>query len=126
MAAEIEVLVVDEDAEVLELTETFLDRESDRITVTTETDPHDALEVLVDGAFDCVVSDYQMPKLDGIELFEAIREERPTLPFFLLTATADEDFDERAESAAVTGYVRKGVGSDHYTELADAIETAFE
>jgi CheY-like chemotaxis protein len=126
MPEEISVLVVDEDDEVLELSELFLEREGDRITTATERDPEAALDAVTAGEFDCVVSDYQMPKLDGIELFQAIREDRPDLPFFLLTAAADEDIDEDALAADVTGFVQKGVGSDHYTELATEIEATFE
>lgn len=40
----------------------------------------EALRLLVDGAFDLVVTDINMPDLDGIELILAVREQRPDLP----------------------------------------------
>jgi len=121
MEGPIDVLVVDEDAEVLELTATFLQSKGDRIAVETETDPEHAAERAVNGAFDCVVSDYRMPGMNGTELCLAVREHRE-LPFFLFTA-ADRDVVE-SDSECISGYVRKGAGTDHYEELVAQIERA--
>jgi len=124
MVGQIRVLAVDEDPDVLELTETFLRRESDRLAVETETSASAALERVTDGEFDCVVSDYRMPEMDGLELFEEIRETDPDIPFFLFTAAADRETSEAALSAGVSGFVRKGAGTEHYEELADLITDA--
>ncbi|WP_340101793.1 response regulator [Salinibaculum salinum] len=124
MGADIRVLVVDEDEDVLELTETFLEREADALSVLTEPRASAAVDRVTDGDIDCVVSDYRMPEMDGLELFEAVRERDGDLPFFLLTAAADEKTLDRAESAGVTGFIQKGAGTDHYTDLADRIVDA--
>ncbi|MEF8813437.1 MAG: response regulator [Halovenus sp.] len=124
MAGSIRVLAVDEDPDVLELTETFLRRASDRIAVETETSASAALDRVAEGEVDCVVSDFRMPAMDGLELFEAIRETDPDIPFFLFTAAADRETSEAALSAGVTGFVRKGSGTEHYEELADLITDA--
>lgn len=126
MGDEINVLVVDEDPEVLDLTRTFLERNSERIDAATEESAGEVLEIVGDGEFDAVVSDFKMPEMDGIELFEKVREHRPEMPFFLFTAKDSKEFDERAAAAGVTGFVRKGVGTEHYEELAADIEAAFE
>ncbi|MXR51974.1 response regulator [Halovenus sp. WSH3] len=126
MAAEIDVLVVDEDDDMLELTETFLERESDAISVTTEKHPPTAAERLEDGEFDCVVSDLRMPEMDGIELCQAVREKRPELPFFLFTAASPSDIESQEGSDQLSGTVQKGTGTDHYTDLANRIEAASE
>lgn len=120
--AAIEVLTVDEDVDMLELTETFLERESDRIVVTTEKQPPVAAERLVDGEFDCVVSDLRMPGMDGIELCTTVREHRPDLPFFLFTAASMEDIESNPDSEQLSAIVQKGTGTDHYTTLAEKIE----
>lgn len=126
MAAAIEVLVVDEDEDMLELTETFLERESDRITATTEKRPPAAADRLVDGEFDCVVSDLRMPEMDGIELCTTVREHRPDIPFFLFTAASLEDIESNPDSEQLSDVVQKGTGTDHYTDLAEKIEAAVE
>jgi CheY-like chemotaxis protein len=121
----IEVLVVDEDPELLTLTETFLGRESDRIAVRTETSPEQAINLVAQEEIDCVVSDFRMPQMNGIELFERLRADGLDVPFFLFTA-ADRLIEERAVDAGVTGYVQKGSGTDHYTDLVTRIEDAVE
>jgi CheY-like chemotaxis protein len=126
MAAPISVLLVDEDVEVLELTQTFLEREDDALEVTTETGAADALDRLEDGAFDCVVSDYAMPNMTGVEFLEAVRERQPGLPFFFFTGKDSEEIEAVADTADITGYVQKGTGTERYGELADAIRSAVE
>lgn len=120
----IHLLAVDEDTETLEIIELFLERESDHIEVTTEPDPDLAVERVATDAIDCVVSDYRMPKLDGVELCRAVREYDPEVPFFLFTGMTDDSTHDEAEAAGVTGVVRKKTGTDHYTELAECVEAA--
>lgn len=126
MGGEVRVLVVDEDRDVLDLTETFLERESDAITVRTETSPEAAADRATEPEIDCVVSDLRMPGMDGLELFEEVRADDDEVPFFLLTAATDEETVTRAEQAGVTGLVIKGAGSDHYADLAERILEAVD
>jgi CheY-like chemotaxis protein len=124
MADRIRVLVVDEDSDVLELAEMFLEREAERLDVETETSAAAAAERIGDGDVDCVVSDYRMPGMDGIELLERVREAGADLPFFLTSATVDDEAVAAAEAAGAAGFVRKGSGSDHYADLAARIREA--
>lgn len=73
---------VDDDRDYLELIRSGLDREDD-FQVRTSSDPEAALDSLEE--VDCVVSDYDMPRMDGLELLSAIRERDPDLPFVLFT-----------------------------------------
>ncbi len=119
----IDVLHVD-DPDLTETTARFLEREDARIEVTTATGPEEALDRLDDGGFDCVVSDYDMPEMDGLELFEAVRETHPDLPFILFTGKGDEAVAARAVSAGVTDYVRKSADTEQYGLLANRITNA--
>lgn len=116
----IDVLLVDEDRDVLEIVETFLGQEDD-FEVAGETDPQEALDRLGDGGFDAVVSDYKMPKLDGLELCSALRERGDEIPFLLFTARELEDLEGAAADAGVTNIVQKGTGTEQYSVLADHI-----
>jgi len=126
MAGTITVLLVDEDTDVLELTQTFLEREDDAITVTTETSSPDALDRLESDSFDCVVSDYSMPSMSGIEFLQEVREREPGLPFFFFTGKNREEIETEAGDLEVTGYVQKGTGTDRYTDLAEEIRAAVQ
>lgn len=116
----IDVLLVDEDRDVLEIVETFLGQE-DGFEVTGETDPERALDRITDGGYDAVVSDYKMPKLDGLELCSALRDRGNDVPFLLFTARELEDLEAAADDAGVTNVVQKGTGTEQYSVLADHI-----
>jgi len=75
------VLHVDDEQQVCELTEAFLERITDRFDVRTDTDPGKVLDRISADPIDCIISDYQMPGMDGIELLSAVREEYPNLPY---------------------------------------------
>jgi len=119
------VLVVDDDAEMAELSSVFLRRELERVATTTVLDPTAVPEALREGEYDCVVSDYDMPELDGLELLERIREEGFALPFVLFTGKGSEEIASRAISAGVDEYLQKG-GPEEYPVLANKVENLVE
>ena len=126
MTAPIRVLHVDDDGDVADLAATFLTREADGIAVEPVTGAAEALDRIREGSFDCVVSDYEMPGADGIELLEAVREEYPDLPFILFTGRGSEAVASDAISAGVTDYLQKDTGTEQYELLANRIRNAVE
>lgn len=117
----IEVLIVDEDPDVLEVTEAFLGRH-EGLTVATETDPEAARDAVVGGEYDAVVTDLTMPELDGLALASAVREARPDVPVFLFTGREADDVEGDLEP--VTAVVQKSTGTDQYDDLAERIRAA--
>ncbi len=120
----IRVLAVDDEPEFGDLTAEFLERESDRLAVETTTDADEALDRLRGGRIDCVVSDYDMPGTDGIELLESVRETYPDLPFVLYTGNGSEAVAAEAIRRGATDYLQKDTGTGQYTVLANRIENA--
>ncbi|WP_281195005.1 PAS domain-containing protein [Halorubrum sp. F4] len=125
MTERIDVLHVDDDPSVLDLTEAYLDRELASVSVTGVTGPEAGLDRLDAGSFDCVVSDYDMPGTDGLAFFEALREDHPTVPFVLYTGKGSEEIASRALNAGVTGYFQKG-GPEQLQRLATRVRQAVE
>jgi PAS domain S-box-containing protein len=121
----IRVLHVDDDPAFVDLAATFLEREDDRIEVVTATSAADGLDGLDEG-IDCVVSDYDMPGLNGIDFLERVREGHADLPFVLFTGKGSEEIASEAISAGVTDYVRKSPGSEQYEILVNRIVNAVE
>jgi PAS domain S-box-containing protein len=123
----IRVLLVDDEPGFADTAAALLEARDDRLDVRPETDPDAALSAVESGAVDCVVSDYDMPGTDGIELLEAVRERRGDLPFVLFTGKGSERVASEAVAAGVDGYLTKG-GDDPYATLAsrvvDAVSTA--
>lgn len=122
---EIRVLHVDDDPDFADLAGLFLERENDDISVVTESNAEDGLQRLEgDDEIDCVVSDYNMPRLNGIEFLERVREQWPDKPFILYTGKGSEEIASEAISEGVTDYLQKEGGTDQYTVLANRIENA--
>ncbi|WP_135829295.1 response regulator [Halorussus halobius] len=118
------VLVVDDESELAELVAAYLGRITDSLRTETATSATEALSLVREREFDCVVSDYNMPDMNGLELLSAVRDERPSVPFILYTGRGSEEIASEAISAGVTDYVQKNSGRDHYEVLAKRIENA--
>ena len=121
----IRVLHVDDDPAFVDLVETFLEREDDRIDVETATSAAAGLERLDDDV-DCIVSDYDMPGLTGVEFLERVRAADDERPFILFTGKGSEEVASEAISSGVTDYVQKGIGSEQYEILVNRIVNAVE
>lgn len=120
----IKVLHVDDDESFLEVAAAFLEREDDLFTILSETDVSEALTRFDTEAIECIVSDYDMPEIDGLEFLRQVRNHDSDLPFILYTGRGSEEIASEAISAGVTDYLQKGTGSDHYTLLAKRIKNA--
>ena len=125
MPAAIDVLHVDDDPSVLDLTEAYLERELDSVAVTSVTGPETALDRLDETAFDCVVSDYDMPAMNGLEFYESIPERHQKIPFVLYTGKGSEEIASQAINAGVTGYFQKG-GPEQLRRLANRVDQAVD
>lgn len=122
----ISVIHVDDEPSLTDLTATFLERENDRFDVETAVSADEGLDTISDRPPDCIVSDYNMPGMDGIEFLRAVREEHPDLPFILFTGEGSETIASEAISAGVTDYLQKGSGSEQYELLTNRIQNAVQ
>jgi PAS domain S-box-containing protein len=121
-----EVLHVDDEPDFADLTAMFLEREDHQFTVETATTADSGLERIDDRRPDCVVSDYNMPGMNGFEFLQAVRERYPDLPFILFTGKGSESIASDAISAGVTDYLQKGSGTERYELLANRIRNAVQ
>ncbi|WP_159900464.1 PAS domain S-box protein [Salinirussus salinus] len=122
----VRVLHVDDEPDFAELAAEYLERENERLEVTTATAAAEGLDRLAERPVDCVVSDYDMPGLDGIEFLETVREEHPDLPFILFTGKGSEEIAAEAVRAGATDYLQKSSGTDQYALLANRVTNAAE
>lgn len=118
----VRVLHVDDSSEFVDIASTVLEREGENISVETVTSTRAALDRLTETQFDCLVSDYEMGDMDGIEFLESVRAEYPDLPFILFTGKGSEEIAADAISAGATDYIQKEGGTSQYTVLANRID----
>ena len=102
-----EVLVVDDSATVRKFVSVSLSMQG--FKVVTACDGMDALEKLPTGKFDLVITDLNMPTMDGFELIKTLREsaEFKDLPVIILTSLSDQANREQGAKLGVGSYVVK-------------------
>jgi len=84
-----------------------------------------ALELLDEGEFDLVVSDVVMPGLSGLELLEAARSRRASLPIVLVTGAGTYETLSQALTRGAAGLVTKPFAhAELQTAVSDALERA--
>jgi len=121
MDGPVHVLHVDDDVDFAHLTADFLERESERISVEPVATPAEGMRRLDEMRFDCIVSDHDMPEMNGIELLEAVRKVDPDIPFILFTGKGSEEVASKAISAGVSDYLQKQTGTEQYEILANRV-----
>ncbi len=103
----IKTLYVDDEADLLELGKLFLEM-SGEIEVDTAISAQDALGKLRTGDYDVVISDYQMPIMDGIAFLKKLRADSNDIPFILFTGKGREEIVIEALNSGATFYLQKG------------------
>lgn len=122
----IRVLCVDDEPGMLELAKHFLEKRSG-FEVDAVSSSEEALERFEGENHDAIVSDYQMPGKDGIQLLREIREKHDHVPFILLTGKGREDVAIEALNSGADFYLQKGMDVDsQFAELANMIKTSVQ
>jgi PAS domain S-box-containing protein len=120
----ISVLYVDDEPGLLEIARIFLEA-SGEFTVTTTTSAENSLELLSTQSFDAIISDYLMPKIDGIAFLKTVREQYDDTPFILFTGRGREEIVIDAINNGADFYLQKGGDpKSQFAELAHKIRQA--
>jgi len=107
-AAALKVLIVDDQLSVREVTRMTLEQIGIQ-TVYDADNGNTGLQALMRQPIDLVISDYNMPELDGIGMLRAIRAHPHVrrVPFILLTGRGDRELVVKAAQAGVNNYLIK-------------------
>jgi len=122
---EIHVLHIDDQPDQLRFTKMFLESSDDELKIEDTTSAEEAMNMLKSRRYDCVVADYRMPDVDGIELAKKIRELHK-VPLIMYTAWGSDKVAEDAFAVGVDDYIRKELEPSHYQILAKRIRMAVE
>ena len=100
------ILVLDDDQGMREFMEIMLAKEG--YYVTSAGDPAKAIDLCRKTAFDLVITDLRMPKINGIEFLKTIKDQRPETIVILITAYASGETAIDAMKEGAYDYVEKG------------------
>jgi PAS domain S-box-containing protein len=120
------ILYVDDEPGLLEIGKLFLDStgEFDVWTVTSAGEALASPDIL---SFDAIISDYQMPGMDGLAFLKKIRERTKDVPFILFTGRGREEVVIEAINSGADFYLQKGgQPAAQFVELAHKIRIAIE
>ena len=99
------VLLVDDNRDGLLARKALLNEQG--LIITTATNGEDAFEAFTKGNFDLLVTDFKMPKMNGIELIRRVRPLQPGIGIILLSGFVDTlGLDEKSTGADVV--INKG------------------
>jgi len=113
------ILVVDDDQGMREFMEIMLLNEG--YDVTSIGEPLKAIDLCRKTAFDLVITDLKMPKINGIEFLKTIKDQRPETTVILITAYASGETAINAMKEGAYDYVEKGQSID---ELKKVVRSA--
>jgi len=120
------ILYVDDDDALLDITKIYLER-TGLFSVDTACSAAKAFEMIRNRPYCAVVSDYEMPGMNGIEFLQQVRNHFPDLPFLIFTGRGREDVVIEALNSGASYYIQKGGNPKaQFTELIHKISLAIE
>jgi two-component system chemotaxis response regulator CheY len=91
--------------------------------VDEASDGREALKFFDGNKIDLVISDYNMPNMDGAALVEYIRkkEEYKYIPVLMVSNETNSTKQDRAKEAKITGWIRKPFDVQEFTILINKV-----
>jgi len=114
----VSILVVDDEPDVAELFRQQFRRETRQGTYVMHFagSGEQALDLLageIQPELIVILSDINMPGIDGLQLLDEIKQRRPDLPVMIVTAYGDDERRRRAEQLGASEFLTKPVNFDH-------------
>lgn len=122
MSKDLKFLVVDDFSTMRRIVKNLLSDLGYQNVVEAD-DGNTALPILQQGDIDCLITDWNMPGMHGLELLKAVRSDAKLakLPVLMLTAEAKREQIVEAAQAGVNGYVIKPFTAEILKEKLDKI-----
>lgn len=115
------VLYIDDESALLTLTQIYLKEEAG-LDVDIASSAEEGLILLKQSVYDAIISDYEMPDIDGIQFLKMIRAYDTTIPFIIFTGKGREEVAIEALNNGADFYIQKGGDPQTlFTELANAV-----
>ncbi len=123
MAENRTILVAEDNESVLSITQRILEKLGYNVLIAA--DGREALRIYRDRQhqIDLVLTDAVMPKMDGLDLFEALRKINPAVKVILMSAYDIQGVKENPRTEKAEGFLQKPAG---ILDLRQMLQRAFE
>ncbi len=118
------LLIIDDDPEISGYMKTMLTLDAPHFRIDILESARECLEYLKKNEVDCILSDYQMPDMSGMELLETLRSGGSDIPFIFITGQGSEEVAREAFKIGANDYFTKDVGFAHFPRIINSIEQA--
>ena len=125
LGARIRVLHVDDDPSHQTILRIFGETYDPKMEIEATDRIDDVFDHIERGDIECILSDFKMPRCNGVELAHRVRAVSD-LPFILYTGQGSEEVAEAAFAAGVDDYMRKEAVPSHYQVLFRRIRSVVE
>ena len=117
------ILIVDDEENILSALSSLTRNQFPETLVATASTAEQALEMAEAAPVDVLLTDFRLPKIDGLELSRLIRERFPQTRVILMTAYGSDGMVSRSQADGCLAYIEKPLDMDLLTELmADALD----
>lgn len=115
------ILAVDDSASIRQAVKIALG--SAGHTVSEATDGADGLNRATATAFDLIITDLNMPEMDGLTMIRQLRRSPAYagIPILFLTTESDASVKSQAKAAGATGWITKPFASDQLTRIVNKV-----
>lgn len=110
------ILVVDDSAMMRKIVIKNLRECGFETNVIEASDGSEGLEKFQAGGIDCILSDWNMPNMSGLEMIKAIRATNKTVPIVMITTEGSADKVKDAVMAGANNYLAKPFTADKFKE----------
>lgn len=97
--------------------------EKNGYTILEAENGKDALRYFNGDTIDLLITDYNMPEMNGLELVKAVKKIRNYrfIPIFLLTTETDEKKKREVLNTGITGWIRKPFNFDDFSKKVERV-----
>ncbi len=118
------LLIIDDDPEISGYMKAMLTHDAPHFRIDILESAGDCLEYLKNNEVDCILSDYQMPGISGMDLLETLRGAGSDIPFIFITGQGSEEVAREAFKLGANDYFTKDIGFAHFPRIINSIEQA--
>jgi len=115
----LKLLYVEDNPDAREMTAMILEDFFDDIVIAV--DGEDGFEKFQQNEFDLIITDINMPKLNGLDMIEKIRETDESISILVLSAHNEDDFFIRSIKLSIDGYLLKPIDIDQFSSMLNKV-----